>query len=92
METELNNNKKLSTGQETPAIAKVLLASVKAVIALFGSIPKHNRTLYFPKRFWERETCKRSVYSFSKEELDIAEKSQTKFIGNRNGVDCYLEG
>jgi len=92
METELNNNEKLSTGQETPAIAKVLLASVKAVIALLESIPKHNHTLCFPKKFWESETFKRSVYSFSKEELDIAEKSQTKLIGNRNGVDCYLQG
>jgi len=50
----------------------------------------HTPTLIFSRKLWETKMLVRRGYSFSKEELDNAEESQTKLIGNRNGVDCYL--
>ena len=54
------------------------------------SFEEHTPTLIFSRKLWETKMLVRRGYSFSKEELDSAEESQTKLIGNRNGVDCYL--
>jgi len=48
-------------------------------------------TLMFSRAIWESKMAESNQYSFTKEELDNAEKSELKFIGNKNGVDCYLQ-
>ena len=69
--------------------------SIEKIIKTLVSInklptPDKNYTLIFSRKLWETKMLVRRGYSFSKEELDSAEESQTKLIGNRNGVDCYL--
>ena len=81
----------MSIENENGNFAKPMLAAVKSTIDSLP-IPKQNYTLIFTRKSWESEMFKSNGYSFSKEELDIAEKSQTKLIGNRNGLDCYLQG
>jgi uncharacterized linocin/CFP29 family protein len=49
-----------------------------------------NYTLIFSRAVWECSNSKANGYTFSKEELDAAEKSDVKLIGIRNGVKCYL--
>jgi hypothetical protein len=46
--------------------------------------------LIFSRKCWESEMFKLNGYSFSKDELDAAEKLDIKLIGIRNGVKCYL--
>lgn len=46
--------------------------------------------LIFGRECWESKMFKANGYSFSKEELDAAEKLDVKLIGVRNGVKCYL--
>lgn len=46
--------------------------------------------LVFSRNCWESELFKINGYSFSKEELDAAEKLDFKLIGVKNGVKCYL--
>jgi hypothetical protein len=46
--------------------------------------------LIFGRKCWESEMFKANGYSFSKDELDAAEKLDVKLIGIRNGVKCYL--
>jgi len=48
------------------------------------------RYLIFSRTHWESEPFKSNGYSFSKQELDAAEKLDSKLIGIRNGVKCYL--
>jgi hypothetical protein len=48
-------------------------------------------TLMFSRAIWESKMAESNQYSFTKEELDNAEKSESKFIGSKNGVDCYLQ-
>lgn len=47
--------------------------------------------LIFSRKCWESEMFKANGYSFSKDELDAAEKLDVKLIGIRNGVKCYLQ-
>jgi hypothetical protein len=47
-------------------------------------------TLGYNRREWESDILKNLGYSFSKNELDIAELSKKKIIGVVNGVECYL--
>lgn len=47
--------------------------------------------LIFSRKCWESEMFKEVGYSFSKEELDAAEKLDVKLIGTRKGVKCYLQ-
>lgn len=49
-----------------------------------------NKSLIFSRTIWEIEAKKVKQYNFTKEELDAAEKKEVKFIGSKNGVDCYL--
>jgi len=44
----------------------------------------------FTRQVWEHESIEKAGYKFSKEELDYADDSELKFIGTRNGIDCYL--
>jgi hypothetical protein len=44
----------------------------------------------FSRVTWESEAAKQNGYIFTKEKLDEAEKLEVKFIGERNGVKCYL--
>lgn len=46
--------------------------------------------LIFNRIMWESELFSINGYSFSKEELDAAEKLDVKLIGTKNGVKCYL--
>jgi hypothetical protein len=46
--------------------------------------------LIFSRKCWESEMFKANGYSFSKKELDVAEKLDVKLIGIRKGVKCYL--
>lgn len=46
--------------------------------------------LIFSRKCWESEMFKANGYTFSKDELDAAEKLDVKLIGTRNGVKCYL--
>lgn len=52
---------------------------------------KQTYFLVFSREMWESELFKSVGYSFTKEELDAAEKLDIKLIGNRNGVDCYIQ-
>ncbi len=53
-------------------------------------LEKPSYTLVFSRVTWESEAAKQNGYIFTKEELDEAEKLEVKFIGERNGVKCYL--
>jgi hypothetical protein len=53
-------------------------------------IPNQSLRLVYSRAMWESRIAKESGYEFTKEELDLAEKLETKFIGTKNGVECYL--
>mgnify|MGYP003659220785 CR=1 FL=1 len=46
--------------------------------------------LIYNRKEWESEILKSLGYYFSKSELDLAEKSNTKLIRVVDGVKCYL--
>ena len=53
-------------------------------------IKPDKKSLMLSRMWWESRHLKEVGYNFSKEELDAAENKKVKFIGNRNGVDCYI--
>ena len=61
--------------------------------ALFMSSdnPPQKFQLIFSRAIWECDASKLNGFTFTKEELDIAEKKDMQYIGERNGVDCYLQ-
>ena len=49
-----------------------------------------SKTLILPRVVWESDVTIKNGYSFTKKELDDAEKLDIKLIGTVNGVMCYL--
>jgi len=53
-------------------------------------IKRQEYYLIFSRKCWESKMFKANGYSYTKDELDAAEKLDIKLIGIRNGVKCYL--
>jgi hypothetical protein len=57
---------------------------------LYEKMPKDYQ-LIFTRKIWELSAEHNMGYSFTKDELDKAEKSEDGFIGKQNGLMCYLQ-
>lgn len=55
-----------------------------------GLISADCRVLILTRKHWENNLFEENGFSFTKEELDNAEKSETKLIGFINNCACYL--
>jgi predicted secreted protein len=75
---------------------KIKISDIKDAFETFEELGNTNcykpegYYLVFSRNCWESELFKINRYSFSKEELDAAEKLDFKLIGVKNGVKCYL--
>lgn len=66
------------------------LQNVQDLMSKHG-IPESEAYLFLTREMWESDVLRNQGYSFTKEQLDIAEKSQSLLIDIRNGVRCYLQ-
>ena len=51
----------------------------------------NDRNLMLSRSLWELIGLENKYYLFSKTELDEAQKRDDGFIGNRNGIGCYIQ-
>ena len=74
--------------EKKQAVSKSLNAAVELqnVIqsAMGRNVNPNNYKIFASRTIWEKG------YSFTKEDLDNAERSENGFIGKQNGVLCYL--
>ena len=52
------------------------------------NVPQKRLMLSFSKPVWEKWGC--IGFTFTEEEFEEADKSESKYLGERLGVDCYL--
>lgn len=84
---ESNNNSETANGTK-PMLAEIFKKWKDS--GIYENMPKEYQ-LIFSRKIWELSTEYKMGYSFTKEELDKAEKSDDGLIGKQNGVNCYLQ-
>lgn len=82
--------KRIAAGVITADEVKDIFISIYELLD-YSAQPKRHYTLTYSRAIWKSQLFRGYGYSFNKEELDAAEKLDSRFIGVRNGFNCYLQ-